>query len=257
MGTFMKAFSVVDEQASGISDRPIPECQKCHLSATCLPEVVGRSDAGLLSILVHTNRTYRPGDYLYREGDGFQKLFIVKSGSVKTTSISGVSMISEQVLRFHLPGDALGLDAVAGMCHPTSAVALEKTVCCEIPFVRLEQMASTHPQLQGYLYSLLSGAVIQTNAAMALLGLFNATQRVTAFMLDMSRRLERQGLCETVFRMSMSRAEIASHLGLATETVSRTLARLHDEGLIMAEGKNIALLDLPGLEAILTVHGRE
>jgi CRP/FNR family transcriptional regulator len=92
---------------------------------------------------------------------------------------------------------------------------------------------------------------------MTLLGLFNAMQRVTAFMLDMSRRLERQGLCGKAFRMSMSRAEIASHLGLATETVSRTLARLHDEGLIAVDGKNIVLRDVAGLEAILTAHGRE
>jgi len=253
----MKAVSFLDEQAQEIPDRPSPECQNCHLSATCLPEVVGQSGAVLLSSLVHPNRTYRPGDHLYRSGDRLQKLFIVKSGSVKTTSTSGISVINEQVLRFHLPGDALGLDAVAGMCHPTSAVALEKTVCCEVPFARLEQMASTHPQLQGYVYSLLSGGVVQANSAMTLLGLFNATQRVTAFMLDMSRRLERRGLCKTAFRMSMSRAEIASHLALATETVSRTLARLHDYGLISVDGKNIVLLDVAGLEAILTAHGRE
>lgn len=253
----MKAFSVVDEQASEIPYRPAPECQNCHLSATCLPDGVGQSGAGLLSSLVHPNRTYRPGDHLYRAGDRFQKLFVVKSGSVKTISVSGASIINEQVLRFHLPGDTLGLDALSGMCHPTSAVALEKTVCCEIPFARLEQMACANPQLQGYVYGLLSSGVVQANSAMTLLGLFNATQRVTAFMLDMSRRLERRGLCETAFRMSMSRAEIASHLGLATETVSRTLARLHDDGLISVEGKNIALLDFEGLEAILAVHGRE
>lgn len=253
----MKAVSVVDSQASEIAERPAPECQDCHLSSTCLPDVLGQSGARLLSSLVHPNRTYRPGDHLYRAGDRFQKLFIVKSGSIKTTSTSGVSIINEQVLRFHLPGDALGLDAVAGMCHPTSAVALEKTVCCEVPFARLEQMASTHTQLQGYVYRLLSGGVVQANSAMTLLGLFNATQRVTAFMLDMSQRLERRGLCETAFRMSMSRAEMASHLGLATETVSRTLARLHDEGLISVDGKNFVLLDVAGLEAILTAQGRE
>ena len=68
----MKAVSVVDSQASEIAERPAPECQDCHLSSTCLPDVLGQSGPRLLSSLVHPNRTYRPGDHLYRAGDRFQ-----------------------------------------------------------------------------------------------------------------------------------------------------------------------------------------
>jgi CRP-like cAMP-binding protein len=41
----------------------------------------------------------------------------------------------------------------------------------------------------------------------------------------------------------MSRAVIGAHLGLALETVSRSLAQLADEGLIRVRAKRIVVLE--------------
>ena len=48
----------------------------------------------------------------------------------------------------------------------------------------------------------------------------------------------------------MSRRDIASHLRLATETVSRVLARFQDAGLVTVNRKNIVIENEEGLREV-------
>jgi CRP/FNR family transcriptional regulator len=48
----------------------------------------------------------------------------------------------------------------------------------------------------------------------------------------------------------MTRGEIGSYLGLKLETVSRTLSKLQDEGIISVQNKLLALNDLTRLKRI-------
>jgi CRP/FNR family transcriptional regulator, nitrogen fixation regulation protein len=71
-----------------------------------------------------------------------------------------------------------------------------------------------------------------------LLGRKTAIERVAAFLLEMDRRLQASGM----MTLPMSRRDIGDYLGLTLETVSRTLAQLHDQGILGAlDAKNIAL----------------
>jgi CRP/FNR family transcriptional regulator len=46
----------------------------------------------------------------------------------------------------------------------------------------------------------------------------------------------------------MSRGDIANHLGLAIETVSRLFTQLQDQQLLSIQGKEVTILDLPALK---------
>ena len=97
-----------------------------------------------LSSIIQTNRIYHRGDLLFRNsGVLFARLFVVKSGSVKTFTEHPES--GEQILGLHLPGEIVGLDGIADDCHLSSAMALETTACCEVPFAQLETPDRAHP----------------------------------------------------------------------------------------------------------------
>ena len=85
-----------------------------------------------------------------------------------------------------------------------------------------------------------------------LLGKKSADERLAAFLLSLSRRLRKRGLCPTDFFLSMSRHEIGNYLGLAVETVSRLFTRFQDEKLLKVDRKHVKLKDLPALEAIVS-----
>jgi CRP/FNR family transcriptional regulator len=210
-------------------------------------------DVERLDDIVKRTRPLHRGDFLFRYGDRFRSLYVVKTGSLKTFAPSAEG--GEQVLGFHLPGEIVGLDAIDKDAHACSAKVLETSAICEIPFARLEELTATIPSLQHQLFRLLSKEIGYDTDMLLLLGKKSAEERLGAFLLSMSRRLAKRGLSATDFYLSMSRHEIGNYLGLAVETVSRLFTRFQDDGLMRVDRKHIELFDLDGLESVVNGVG--
>jgi CRP/FNR family transcriptional regulator len=75
----------------------------------------------------------------------------------------------------------------------------------------------------------------------------SADERLAAFLLSLSTRLQYRGHSGVEFRLSMSRHDIANYLGLAAETVSRNLGRLTEEKVISLSGRTVVIEDLVAL----------
>jgi CRP/FNR family transcriptional regulator len=211
-------------------------------------------DVERLDEIVKRTRPLHRGDFLFRDGDRFRSLYVVKTGSVKTFAPSPEG--GEQVLGFHLPGEIIGLDAIDKDAHVCSAKVLETSAICEIPFARLEELTSTIPSLQHQMYRLLSKEIGHDTDMLLLLGKKNAEERLAAFLLSMSKRLHKRGLSATDFYLSMSRHEIGNYLGLAVETVSRLFTRFQEDGLMYVDRKHIQLLGVSALESLVGGSGQ-
>jgi len=225
-------------------------CKNCGLATLCLPMGLTLDDVERLDGIVKRARPLHRGDYVFRNGERFHALYVVKTGSVKTYAPSPEG--GEHVLGFHLPGELIGLDAIEKEVHVCSAKVLETSAICEVPFSRLETLSSTIPSLQHHLYRLLSKEIGHDTEMLLLLGKKSAEERLAAFILSISRRLRKRGLSPTDFYLSMSRYEIGNYLGLAVETVSRLFTRFQDDGLLKVDRKHIELRDPEGMEAVLT-----
>ncbi len=223
-------------------------CQNCSLSALCLPMALTPEDVTRLNNIIERNRPLHRGDYLHSEGDPFERLRVVTTGSIKTYSTSDDG--SERILGFHLPGELIGLEAIENSRHRCSAKALETTLICEIPFDALEQLSHETPSLQHQLYRLLSREIGHETEILMLLGKKGADERVATFLMSLSERFKGRGFSASDFCLSMSRFDISNYLGLAVETVSRIFTRFQDEGLINAERKHVQLLNLAQLQEI-------
>jgi CRP/FNR family transcriptional regulator, anaerobic regulatory protein len=229
-------------------------CRNCSLSSLCLPMGLAPDDVERLDEIVKRTRPLHRGDFLFRDGDRFRSLYVVKTGSVKTFAPSPEG--GEQVLGFHLPGEVIGLDAIDKDIHACSAKVLETSAICEIPFTRLEELTATIPSLQHQMYRLLSKEIGHDTDMLLLLGKKNAEERLAAFLLSLSKRLHKRGLSATDFYLSMSRHEIGNYLGLAVETVSRLFTRFQDDGLMNVDRKHIQLLDVGALESLVGGAGQ-
>ncbi len=223
-------------------------CKNCSLGTLCLPMGLTPDDVERLDNIVKRSRPLHRGDHLFRSGDHFKSLYVVKTGSVKTYTPSEDG--GEQVLGFHLPGEVIGLDAIERESHNCSAKILETSAICEIPFLRLEELSSSIPSLQHQMYRLLSKEIGQDTEMLMLLGKKNAEERLATYLLSLSNRLSKRGLSATDFYLSMSRHEIGNYLGLAVETISRLFTRFQDEGLLEVERKHVQLLDVERLETL-------
>jgi CRP/FNR family transcriptional regulator len=212
------------------------------------PELMSCGLAEINSIMQH-RRTLRRGEYLYHMGDPLLTLHLIRSGSIKTSRLTRDGRI--QVIGFHVTGELLGIDAIGDQRHPSNGVALETTVLSEIPYLWLEQLSHKTPELQRGLMQLLSREIVRDEEMLVMLGRQNAEARLASCLLNLSRRTGRDATGEQRLRLSMSRQDLADHLGLALETVSRVFSRLQAQGILRVHNRQIFLLDPQRLEALV------
>lgn len=214
-------------------------CSSCCLQGVCLPCDLRAGELDRFGDIAAAKRKLARGASLYRPGEAFDSLYAVKSGAFKTVGLSHDG--EEKVTGFYLPGELLGLDAISAGRHAYSAVALEDSEVCAIPFAALEKMASTVPSLQHKLFQVLSGDISRDQGLMLLLGSMSAEQRLAAFLLSLSRRYLRLGFAANRYTLRMTREEIGNYLGLTLETVSRVLSRFQKEALVAVQQRDIEI----------------
>lgn len=222
-------------------------CAHCSLRTLCLPHGLPAADVERLDALVQQRLPIDHGHALFHSGEDFRNLYVVRSGSVRTTQVGAPG--EEQVIGFHLPGELLGLDAISTGTHQCTAVALDRTSVCAVPFARLEQVAERVPSLQQQLLRIVSREMVEEHNHLAALGRRSARERLALFLYSLSVRLERSGQAGDRFSLTMSRGDIASYLGLALETVSRLMTRLAEEGVIAIDRRHLRILDRSALAA--------
>jgi CRP/FNR family transcriptional regulator, anaerobic regulatory protein len=221
------------------------QCSTCRHRDLCLPGGLPDSDVQRLDGLAFARRRIREGQSAYHEGDAFRFLYAVRSGTFKCTATARDGR--EQVTAFRMAGEIMGLEGVADGTHATAATALEDAEVCAIPYAALIEEATRSPGLQHVLSRLMGHEIVREHHLMVLLGSMNAEERVAAFLLNVSQRMQDRGFCATDFHLRMSRAEIGSYLGLTLETVSRTFSAFQHQGLLGVDKKHVRDMNLDGL----------
>ncbi|MBE7939653.1 MULTISPECIES: fumarate/nitrate reduction transcriptional regulator Fnr [Ramlibacter] len=222
------------------------QCSACHLKDLCLPCGLSGEEMQRLDSLMFGRRKVAAGQTLYREGDRFQFIYAVRSGTFKSSLTLADGR--EQVSGFHMAGELMGLDGVANGHHASSATALEDTEVCAIPYAHLTELAASSSNLQHVVSRLMSREIVREHSLMMLLGSMNAEERLAAFLLNLSQRMKARGYSSSEFHLRMSRAEIGSYLGMKLETVSRTFSAFHQQGLLEVDKRHVRIVDIEGLQ---------
>jgi CRP/FNR family transcriptional regulator, anaerobic regulatory protein len=224
-------------------------CSACNLRELCLP--VGLSPAELteLDALVQTRRVLRRGEALFRAGDSFQALYAVRTGFFKT--VVSAADGREQVTGFQMAGELIGLDGISTDRHNCDAVALEDSQVCMIPYSQLESMSRDVTVLQHQFHKIMSREIVRDHGVMLLLGSMRAEERLAAFLLNLTQRLQARGFSASALVLRMTREEIGSYLGLKLETISRTFSKFQDEGLLEVKQRDIRIIDQAALRKVV------
>ncbi len=231
--------------------RPNVNCGDCRMKALCLPLALELDQIDQLDRIVQRGRPFQRDEYIYRAGIDFRSVYAVRSGAIKTFAVNDQGV--EQVTGFYLPGEIFGMDGIAHTHHISSAIALETSSVCEIPFNRLEDLSLTLPSLQRHFFQLMSREIINDQRLVALIGKNSADERLATLLLSISSRNAQRSLSGLRFRLPMSRADIGNYLGLTVETVSRIFGRFQKQRLLKVDKKEIEILDLDGLQELANV----
>lgn len=106
------------------------------------------------------------------------------------------------------------------------------------------------PRLQIQLLTRLSTELAGDKSFMFLLGKKTAEEKLATYLLSLSKRFNERGFSAKEFQLTMSRSDIANHLGLAVETISRVFSKFQDNDLIIINGKSITLINTGKIETL-------
>jgi CRP/FNR family transcriptional regulator len=246
---FLGIISVVNSVYSQLVEKLHVDCENCSLGGICIPRGLDTLELERVSKIIHKQKLFHKGDYLYRAGDKFESLLALKAGTVKI--ISSDNRGNDHVVGLFLPGEILGFGGFATGKHEYSAVVQETASVCEIPANGLEALCREVPSLQHQLFELMSCKLNQERCNLVM-SKRPAEERMASFLVDLSDRYHRRGFSAVEFNLSLTRLEIGNHLGLALETVSRLLSHLQEAGYIEINRKQVVIKNLKGLRGIFT-----
>jgi CRP/FNR family transcriptional regulator, anaerobic regulatory protein len=205
------------------------------------------NDPRLVGGIAVSTRRVRLGSVLFHEGAPAQAIYFVAVGTFKSLHIAEDGY--EQVLGFAGRGEVLGYDAVCHGLHPTTAVALEDSTVHALALPDVFALCQRVPALDRVLHLALSRQLMHQVEIADLMAAVSAEVRLARFLVQLSEHMAEQGQSPRRLLLRMSRRDIASHIGVAHETVSRSFGVLMQLGCLAVCNREVEILDPERLRA--------
>ncbi|MEZ5550732.1 MAG: helix-turn-helix domain-containing protein [Pseudomonadales bacterium] len=213
-------------------------CTLCPTRSVCIAADLDGAALSHLDDCLSTSDPLGKGDILYRTGDRSEHCYLVRSGAFKTTETTGAG--EEYVTGFAFPGELLGLSGLRAAHFEETAIALGSGTVCRI---RLQELPRLWSLGAGQALLRLIGEHerlrinLQVNLCQS-----RAPARIAGFLSLAKLRFARLGFDPNHLPLSMSRTDLANHLGLTLECLSRVLNTWRRTGVIDTDRDLIRIL---------------
>jgi CRP/FNR family nitrogen fixation transcriptional regulator len=216
-----------------------------HTSKFPSAVIAMRMPAATARVPAGPQRVLDKGEELFAEGDNAEYFYKVVSGAIRSYKL--LSDGRRQIDAFHLEGDIFGLEA--GASHRFSAEAVGSAAVVAYRRTRLAALIEEDREFREQVMSATLRSLERAQDHMLLLGRKTAQEKIATFLLDMAGRISED---DEHFDLPMQRTDIADHLGLTIETVSRTLTQFTRDGLIQLppSSRSVMLCNKPALQRL-------
>ncbi len=177
---------------------------------------------------------------IYYEGDNVPGIYLILSGRVKAFKLSEDGR--ELVTGMYGPDEYLGIHAMLSVDqYNETAEAIDDTSICLLPKDVVKQLLDNYTDIGQKFIKILSSNLLEKEDQLLQLAYHSVRKRMAEVLLRLAKQQNTSDSTETFIRIS--REDLASMAGMATETVSRTLGDFKDEGIIEKKGSLIQLID--------------
>jgi len=198
---------------------------------------------------IATKRSYAKGEVLFTEGEPASGFFLVASGHVKLSKISSDG--KEKVLHFAHPTETFAEAAFFGDGgYPAEARALEKVEALYFPRDAFMGLLERNPRFALNLIVALSLSVRRFARQIEELTFAEVPSRLAAYLVDLAAKKSTTYQGTTYLDLEIKKGELASHLSTVSETLSRSLKKLKEEGVIEVKGSRVVIRKMGRLKEI-------
>lgn len=188
---------------------------------------------------------FRKGEVIYEEGQNSNIIFLVREGIVKSCKLDEQG--KELTTALHKADDIFGYTSfLQNISYQETSTALTEVTLVGISKERLKTMLDNNSNITFELIELLADDLQGVKDQLLEMAYSSVQRKTASTILKFAEKLDPK----TGDAIRISRNDLASVAGIATETLIRTISNFKKEGLIEIEGRNIKVLDLKGLHDI-------
>lgn len=179
------------------------------------------------------------GQVVYHEGDRPQGIYLVLSGKFKTTKVSDDGR--ELITGIYGKDDYIGIKStLLKEAFDDSALVMEDGTYCLIANDTVDYFLANYTDVGKKFIEILSGNIHHKEEQLLQMAYYSVRKRMAEVLLNLAKQ-EPPALEDGYLKIT--RDEIASLAGIATETVSRILSDFTTEKLIEKKGRLIKIID--------------
>lgn len=188
-------------------------------------------------------QNYEKGESIYEQGDRIHQIYLINSGVIKcfTMDENGKELITS----LRKEGSFLGLEQILeNGAHHESTSALEDAELLAVSKQEFVNILEENQQLTLELINLLADDINNIKEQLLQMAYGSVRRKTAQTILQFAAILND----DSEQQIRISRHDLASVAGIATESLIRTLSQFKKNGWIAIEGRNIKILDLIALE---------
>ena len=210
----------------------------------------GLADADLAQLAAITvRRTFKKGETLFSEGEEATGFYLLVSGSIKLCRMSHDGR--EKVLHFVQPRETFAEAAFFGDGrYPAEARAIESGEVIYLPKEGFLELMTRNPNFTLNLVVSLSLQLRRFARQIEELSFADVTSRLASFLVRRASEKSTSYDGITYVDLGIKKGELASRLGTASETISRTLRKLMNEGIIEVQGNRVLIHQMEKLHKL-------
>lgn len=187
----------------------------------------------------------KKGEPIFKEGEHSNKIYLILKGVVKTHKMDENG--KELITALFKSDDFLGFTSfVDNTPYQESATAVEDTELAGISKSNLKEILEKSKNISLELMELLSDNLSEIKEQLLQMAYSSVRKKTAQTILQFAQVLNKK----PEESIKISRNDLASVAGIATESLIRTLSSFKKDGLIEIEGRNIRIIDLPGLQLV-------
>ncbi|SEL07595.1 cAMP-binding domain of CRP or a regulatory subunit of cAMP-dependent protein kinases [Aquimarina amphilecti] len=189
--------------------------------------------------------SHTKGDAIFKEGDHSNKIYLILKGVVKTHKMDESG--KELITALFKEDDFLGFTSFTDHTpYQESATAVEDAELAGVSKTDLKDILEKSKNISLELMELLSDNLSEIKEQLLQMAYSSVRKKTAQTILQFTQVLNKK----PEESIKISRNDLASVAGIATESLIRTLSSFKKDGLIEIEGRNIKILDLPKLQLI-------
>lgn len=188
---------------------------------------------------------YKKGETIYRTGDRSNNLFLILKGVVKTHTMDDSA--KELITGLFKADDFLGFTSFDdNIPYTESATAMENTEIVALSKTYVSDILKNSQDVSLELMNLLANNLLEVKEQLVQMAYSSVRKKTARTILQFVELMDTKK--DSPIRIS--RSDLATTAGIATESLIRTLSDFKKNGLIEIEGRDIRVLDTEGLNAM-------